>query len=201
MDQQSKLKLYLSYQRNFAVGFLMLLFGFTMVTADTAAGENLLNTEQQKQLYREAVAGDAHAQFELGSLFEYGRGVEQDDSIAADWYEKSALQQFSSAQYRLAVLLDNGWGRESNKEAAFALYKAAAESGDELARHDVAIMYFQGVGTKKNLVQAYKWLKIATLNGSPLMQKHLGVVAGEMSAEEIELASALAEGWETETGL
>jgi len=203
MDHLTKLiaKPCMSYQCSVAASCLLVLLGFTAAVANTIGGEESLKTEYQKQLFRAAVAGEAGAQFELGSMFEYGRGVEQDDSVAADWYEKSALQKYSSAQYRLAVLLDNGWGRQSNKEAAFKLYKAAAGSGHELAQHDVAIMYYQGIGTKKNLVEAYKWLRIAVLNGSPLMQKHLKVVAMEMSPAEIELATALADDWENRIGL
>jgi len=148
-----------------------------------------------KQLHGAAINGSAEAQFQLGLIFEYGRGVNQDDSVATSWYEKSAAQGFTDAQYRLAVLSDNGWGKAPNKEVAFKHYKNAAENGHELAQHDLAIMYFKGAGTDKNLLQAYKWLKIAVLNGNALMQKHLSLVAQEMSAVEIQIAENLANSW------
>ena len=154
-----------------------------------------------KQLYDSASDGSPIAQYELGLLFEYGRGVSQDDSTAAFWYEKSAAQQFIDSQYRLAILYDNGWGLPANKVKALDLYHAAAEKGHQLAQHDLAIMYFQGTDAPKNLLEAYKWLKIAVISGSPLMQKHLGRVANEMSADEIEVAEHLAQEWVERTRL
>jgi len=151
--------------------------------------------EQHKELFESAEEGSATAQFQLGQLFEYGRGVNQNDQVAISWYEKAAAQQNPNALYRLAVLTDYGWGMESDKKQAFKLYKAAAYLDHELAQHDLAKMYFHGAGTPKNLLQAYKWLKVAVLNGSPLMQKHLNLVALEMSPSEIELADILADEW------
>jgi len=151
--------------------------------------------QRYEQEYQAAIAGSAEAQFQIGLLFEYGRGVNQDDSIATKWYEKSAAQGFSNAQYRLAVLYENGWGKAADKKLAFKFYKSAAENGHELAQHDLAIMYFNGAGVEKNHVHAYKWLRVAVLSGSALMEKHLNMVALEMSPEEIEIAEYLAKIW------
>jgi len=64
-----------------------------------------------------------------------------------------------------------------------------------MAQHDLGIMYFQGTGTPKSLLQAYKWLKVAVLSGNPLMDKHLRLVANEMSTDEIQVAEYLALEW------
>ena len=170
------------------------LSGFA-AESDARANSDFPESEEAEILRQTALSGSAESQFKLGELFEYGRGVERSDSKAAYWYEQAASQQYALAQYRLAILYDNGWGNPVNKEKAFVLYKAAAEQGVELAQHDVAIAYYQGSGTEKNLLLAYKWLKIADLNGNPLMQKHLNLVASEMSPDEIESAKFLAEGW------
>ena len=165
--------------------------------ADSAHRENSdISVSAEIAALREtAQGGSAESQYMLGELFEYGRGVQQNDSKAAYWYELAATQDFASAQYRLAILYDNGWGSPVNKEKAYSLYKAAAENGVELAQHDLAISYYQGSGTDKSLLQAYKWLRVAELNGSTLMQKHLKLVAAEMSAVEIEAAENLAVRW------
>ena len=159
------------------------------------------STDQFNQLQQSANKGSAESQFELGVLFEYGRGVQQDDVQALQWYEKSAAQGFPAGLYRLAVLLDNGWGQAVDKKRAFKLYKSAAEKGHTLAQHDVAIMYFTGSGVRKNLVQAYKWLKIAELNGSPLMQKHLRRIKREMTLNEIKEAEFFANQWAGQSGI
>jgi len=158
------------------------------------------NSLPPNQLYNLASNGSASAQYELGLLYEYGRGVNQDDAIALFWYEKSAAQNFSDALYRLAILYDNGWGALPDKEKALDLYAAAAEKGHSLAQHDLAILYFQGSDAPKNLLQAYKWLNIAVKSGNPLMQKHLRMVANEMSVDEIGVARYLAEEWIEQSG-
>jgi len=159
------------------------------------------NLSSYKQLHKLASKGSAAAQYELGLLFEYGRGVAQDDATAAFWYEKAAAQFFTNAQYRLAILYDNGWGLKSDKVKALGLYKTAAEKGHHLAQHDLAIMYFQGSDTPRSLLEAYKWLKIATMSGNPLMQKHLSMVASEMSSDEIQIAAFLAKKWLEDSGI
>ncbi len=152
-------------------------------------------TEKHDKLAQMAEAGDAVSQYELGLLHEYGRGQQQNDSIAVYWYLQAAKQNHRDAQYRLAVLSDNGWGQPVNRHDALRFYRSAAENGHELAQHDLAIMYFTGSGTPKNLLEAYKWLKIATVSGNPLMEKHLRLVAAEMSDIEINLAEELVQRW------
>ncbi len=187
--------------RQLACSVLFLLL--TCIKVNSVYAQGLINTEDTKsavlteheQMLQSALNGSASAQFETGLLFEYGRGVVQDDSIAAYWYEKSAAQGNNEAQYRLAVFYDNGWGKQQDKKGALELYMSAAENGNEMAQHDLGIMYFQGAGTPKSLLQAYKWMKIAVLSGNPLMDKHLSLIAMEMSTDEIEVAEYLAIEW------
>ncbi len=153
------------------------------------------STDRHRQVHNHTLVNSAVSQFELGLKFEYGRGVDQDDSKAVFWYERSAAQGNSNAQYRLAVLVDNGWGHPVDKTKAFSLYRAAAERGHELAQHDLAIMYFQGATGDRDVVQAYMWLKIANLSGNQLMHKHLSMVSREMSADQIKVAESLAKSW------
>lgn len=186
--------------RSLRARFCAILFSCAALSASAAGMESpgdsdLPDTAEARILQQTALNGSAESQYKMGELYEYGRGVERNDSKAVYWYEKSASQHFGRAQYRLAILYDNGWGYPVNKEKAFVLYKAAAEQGIALAQHDLAIAYYQGSGTEKNLLLAYKWLKIADSNGNPLMRKHLNLVASEMSQDEIETAQSLAKNW------
>ena len=174
--------------------FLMASVAYGNESNDLTTIESSLPIKYE-QLHKAAIDGSPDAQFQVGLLYEYGRDVNQKDSIASSWYEKSAAQGFASAQYRLAVLCDNGWGKPADKALAFKLYKTAAQSGHELAQHDLAIMYYEGVGTEKDLKHAYKWLRIAVLSGSSLMNEHLSMVASEMSTDEIKVAENLANTW------
>ena len=145
-------------------------------------------TVNDRELFKSALNGSAQSQFEIGVKYEYGRGVNQSDSIARCWYEQSASQQYPDAQYRLAVMFDNGWGVEEDKLKAFDNYSAAALGGHVMAQLDLGLMHFYGTGTTRNLVKAYRWLRVANQSGNPLMLKHLQMVAAEMSPAEISLA-------------
>ena len=45
-----------------------------------------------------AEGGDASAQLSLGLAYQNGRGVQQDDSIAVEWYRKAAAAGNSEAR-------------------------------------------------------------------------------------------------------
>ena len=55
-----------------------------------------------------AEQGDAEAQISLGIMYDYGRGVPEDDTEAVKWYRKAAEQGVAKAQYNLGVMYTNG---------------------------------------------------------------------------------------------
>ena len=76
-----------------------------------------------------AEAGDAMAQFNLGLLYETGRGVAEDPAQAAVWYERAALQGVAQAQFNLALLHQTGRGVEKNGAQALYWLEVAARHG------------------------------------------------------------------------
>ena len=50
-----------------------------------------------------ADSGDKRAQFNLGLMYDEGRGVSQDRKQALAWWEKSANQGYAQAQHNLAL--------------------------------------------------------------------------------------------------
>jgi Sel1 repeat-containing protein len=52
--------------------------------------------------------GNAYAQFNLGFMYQNGRGVRQDDAAAVSWYQKAANQGNTLGQYNLGVTETNG---------------------------------------------------------------------------------------------
>ena len=76
-----------------------------------------------------AEQGDMLAQFNLGALYEHGRGVKKDLSEAAKWYRKAAEQGNALAQYYLGAFYANGEGVEKNLPEATAWYRKAAAHG------------------------------------------------------------------------
>ena len=72
--------------------------------------------------------GDAGAQFELGAMYEAGRGVSRDDAEAAKWYRKSADQGFGRAQLALAFIYGTGRGIGHDDIQAYMWCTLAASS-------------------------------------------------------------------------
>ena len=139
--------------------------------------------------------GHARAQYDLGLVYEYGRGVGRDDAEAVKWYRKAATQEIAVAQYRLAVLQENGWGTEENDTEAVKWYRAAAVQGHALAQHDLAFMYMAGTGVQQSHVHAYMWLRIAVAQGNGFITKHLHHVRKKMTDVEVLEAEKLAQAW------
>ena len=54
-----------------------------------------------------AKKGNSNAQFNLGLMFEVGRGVPKDQEKAQYWYTLAAAQGHWNAQYNLARLFDD----------------------------------------------------------------------------------------------
>ena len=156
------------------------------------AGDYAVALSHWRQLAKQ---GHAEAQYNLGIMHEYARGVGQNDVAASKWYEKAAKQGVAVAQYRLAVLHEHGWGIPQDSAEAVRWYSKAAAQGHAFAQHDLAFMYVAGTGVPQNYVQAYMWLNIAVAQGNNLMVKHLNHVAKKLTVAQLKQAHDLAREW------
>jgi len=76
-----------------------------------------------------AEAGSAEAQALLGDLYSRGDGVEKNDALAAQWYEKASRLGYSDAQYALGLLYQTGRGVRQDKATAYMWMVLAFETG------------------------------------------------------------------------
>jgi hypothetical protein len=84
--------------------------------------------------YREdARRGDARAQTCLGTLYEYGDGVDQDYKLAMELYLSAAMQGYPAAQLLLAEMYARGRGTEKNMEEASFWMTLAVKKEPRLA--------------------------------------------------------------------
>ena len=67
-----------------------------------------LEESEFERTKRLAEGGDKIAQYNLGVMYENGRGVPQDYKEAVKWYTKCAEQGAADAQYNLGVMYANG---------------------------------------------------------------------------------------------
>lgn len=97
-----------------------------------------IEIELFKRYKAEAEKGYAKAQYQLGQCFEYGRGVDQDDRQAAEWYHKASKQGVSDADLKLSSFYNQGKGvKKDAKKAVFYTWQAF-EVGNLEAICDVA---------------------------------------------------------------
>ena len=76
---------------------------------------------------KEAEAGNAYAQVELGDLYFSGEGVPQDDTEAVKWYRKAAEQGLAKAQKKLGDMYSWGKGLSQDYAKAAEWYRKAAD--------------------------------------------------------------------------
>jgi len=149
--------------------------------AQTPAQE-ATTSEGDVQLTRQAAEyGVAVAQYVLGTMYASGRGVAQDDALAAQWYRKAADQGDSRAQHNLALMYTTGRGVPQDDAEAVRWFRRAAEQGVPEAQNNLAAMYARGRGVPRDDVGAVQWYRKAADQGSPQAQHSLGQMyaAGE----------------------
>ena len=166
---------------------IMLLF-----SAGSAAGNDiwvaLFNETLQK-----ARQGDSEAQYNVGAMYQNGRGVTPDRDKAAEWYGKAAKQGNTSAvsrlglmeanqgsysselpqaeqgnaesQYNVGNMLTKGIGTNMDLGQALVWYEKAAGQGHIKAAYKLGLAHYEGSGVGKNGKQALKWLSIAADDG------------------------------------
>ncbi len=85
---------------------------------------------EARRWYEKAAAqGNAEAQYNLGMMYEQGKGVRQDYAEARRLYEKSSAQGMAEAQFNLGVMYLQGHGVRQDKPAAKEWFGKARDRG------------------------------------------------------------------------
>lgn len=96
-------------------------------------------------LYEEALLGMPSAQFEIGQLYQYGIGVEQNIEQAIIYYQLAAIQQDIRAEYNLGILYLEGKTNPVNYEQGVQWMTSAAFKGNAYAQYVLANLYEYGL--------------------------------------------------------
>jgi TPR repeat protein len=135
------------------------------------AGEN---AEAAEWYQRAADGGSAVAKTSLGSLYEYGDGVAQDDVKAAELY-RAAMPDDPWSFASLAYLTENGLGGVKQDHAeALRLYRLGSEAGDTWADVKIGEMYEYGTGVPVDYAEAMRWYDRAVKGDEALAYVNLG---------------------------
>jgi len=118
-----------------------------------------------KALITAATAGDPAASYEVASRFAEGKGVPQDLTMAAAWFDRAARRGIAPAQFRLGSMYEKGVGLKKDLQEARRLYLAAADKGSAKAMHNLAVLYAEGIDGKPDYAAASQWFRKAAAFG------------------------------------
>jgi hypothetical protein len=90
-------------------------------------------TQQPEKLLALAKKGFGPAQYELGTLYQEGRGVPRDSTRAVQLYKLAAAHGIRDANTSLGMMYEKGDGVARDKFAAEDYYAVAARQGDVIA--------------------------------------------------------------------
>lgn len=166
----------------------------------------LASIHYRKQEFSEALAwyqkaaakNDADAQFNIGNIYNRGKGVPQNEPEAIKWFALAAVQNDDRAQYDLGVIHMN----RKDFATGVVWLKKAAEAGNSYAQSDLGRAYFLGSGVAENKAEGFKWVFIATeISRSEYDRELKGAMVEEMNDAQIKEGQDMAIEWLKEHGL
>ena len=87
-----------------------------------------------------AEQGNAKAQFNLGLMYQSGKGVKQNDKTAFRWLKLAGKQELVHAQFIVGVMYQLGIGAPISDELAATWYERAAIKGDAKAQYNLVLV-------------------------------------------------------------
>ena len=128
---------------------------------------------QKQSTLRAAEAGDAAAQYEVGTWYFHGRNGERVDySRAHQWFKRAADKNNAEALSMLAVMYVTGRGVQKNSQIASDYRLKAARNGHAVSQGIQGRMLILDTLTMRDgpqktriLQEANKWLKMAAQQG------------------------------------
>ncbi len=138
-----------------------------------ASGSVAVTDDQDstKVFLRKALDGSREDQFQVGQMYEQGRDVPRNDSLALKWYKRSAEKGFPDAQYKVALMYRIGKGTAKSSYQAAHWFQAAAEQGNAKAQFKLGQLYRSGKGVERNETTAFKWFLKAADQKDPDAEK------------------------------
>ena len=130
-----------------------------------------------KWFMKAAEQGHPEAQFNVGVMHYYERGVEQNFQKAFEWFTRAAEQSdHVPAQYNLGSMYSKGEGVEQNFQKAVEWWEKAAQQNLAVAQFDLGVTYAEGDWIAKDLQKAFEWFLKAAKQGHPDAQLNLAAL-------------------------
>jgi TPR repeat protein len=132
--------------------------------------------EAAKWFQQAADQGLADGQYNLGVMYEKGRGVPLDIARAAELYEAAAEQGHDRAQSNLGMLYSTGKGVPLDYMKAAELYRQSIANGNLIALCNLGVLYHRGQGVPQDDIEAVQLYRKAAEAGVALGQFNLGTM-------------------------
>jgi hypothetical protein len=126
-----------------------------------------------------AEKGNAEAQFDLGVMYETGKGVRQDYRQASEWYRKSAGQKDAQAQTNLGIFYLRGTGVKQDYAEAQKWFREGADGASPYSMKFLGTMFKNGEGVVPDMVEAFKWYFLASYWCAALPRKNCAEIDHE----------------------
>jgi len=125
-----------------------------------------------------AAEGIGAAQFNLGFMFEHGRGSAPDYAAAVGWYRRAADAEIPAAMVNLARLHFEGRGVARDPATALHWLESASALGSAVAAYNLGVAHLgaPGTGVKKDAETAARWFETAAERGHARAAYNLGVL-------------------------
>ena len=148
---------FLSKKIPFFQHLLIILLTFSINFPLLANQDDWVLVDRFNRQLSAAKAGKVKAMYEVGRLYERGRGTNLNLKLATQWYQSASDAGQSYAQSRLGIMYFEGRGVKQNYKKALKLLNAAAKENVPSAQYQLANMYELGTGVPQNLKKAIHW--------------------------------------------
>lgn len=101
----------------------------------------------------------------MGVRYLLGRGVEQNNEKAFNYFSQAANSGDVMAQNEIAYMYAAGKGTPRNYTKSLYWYNKAANHGLASAQYNLGLMYYYGMGTPVNKPVANDWFKKSAAHG------------------------------------
>lgn len=173
--------------------FWLLLLILPSFTALAYEGDYVWE-EKFKEALPLANSGNAEAQYDIGEMYERGRGVNRNMMQAFQWYLKAATQGSTKGEFHAGLCYLKGEGVEKNLDEALKWLQKSADKNYERANFYLGVMYEKGEGVSVNLTRALTYYKKAFSSGYAPANERIAEVKKAIAEEErIRTARAEAE--------
>lgn len=171
----------------------------TSISTGFAANYDSEVFEFQQKL---ANGGNAHAQYRLATMYESGRGIKKDNSLAMTWYKKSSLNNHPAATRYLTYIDIKKSGFKPQHKSWLKTVYSDAKKGDESALIILGKIHENGTGVKKSLKKSQRYFKLAFNRGNTEAEANLNRVEQKIFSQNNKLKTkteSLAHNKEPET--